>query len=167
MPIVVVEQEKTLAALVTRLLKTRTAKAVKEKAAQAIRAANPGLDLDRPRPGMIVVVPRLDEASDDTDWVDESLDLFLSQVSGELDTLVEAAHSALMAEKAELDTTARVLDVTEVQDAAQNDPLLQEILVQLRSSIDADAEAAVEKTDILTNGIEQWFTDIDDLSTLW
>ncbi|MFC8272047.1 hypothetical protein ACFUJR_05765 [Streptomyces sp. NPDC057271] len=169
MPIVVVEQEKTLAALTTRLLKTRTSKAVKEKAAQVIREANPGLDLDHLRPGMVVVVPRLAElrGGDDDDLVDEGLDLFLAQIREEVDALLVAADAALKDEKAELETMAKVLDVMEVQQAAQNDPLLQENLQLLRSSIDADTTAAGDNTDILLNGIEQWYTDLDDLSTLW
>ncbi|MEU1229633.1 hypothetical protein [Streptomyces sp. NPDC005828] len=168
MPIVVVEQEKTLAALTTRLLKARTAKAAKEKAAQAIREANPGLDLDHLRPGMIVVVPRLAEARDeDDDLVDQSLDLFLAEVRAEVDTLLDAANSSLTSEKEELETTAKVLDVMEVQQAAQNDPVLQSNLESLRSSIEGDQEAATENTDTLLNGIEQWYTDLDDLSTLW
>ncbi|MBB4986726.1 MULTISPECIES: hypothetical protein [Streptomyces] len=168
MPIVVVEQEKTLAALTTRLLKARTAKAAKEKAAQAIREANPGLDLDHLRPGMIVVVPRLAEASDeDDDLVDQSLDLFLAEVRAEVDTLLDAANDSLASEKEELETTAKVLDVMEVQQAAQNDPVLQNNLESLRSSIEGDQEAAAENTDTLLNGIEQWYTDLDDLSTLW
>ncbi|GGS90723.1 hypothetical protein GCM10010222_35420 [Streptomyces tanashiensis] len=169
MPIVVVAQEKTLAALTTRLLKTRTPKAVKEKAAQAIREANPGLDLVHLRPGMVVVVPRLADlrGGDHDDLVDESLDLFLAQVRGEVDALLEVADAALKDEKAELEQMAKVLDVMEVQQAAQNDPLLQENLQLLRSSIDDDVTAAGDNTDILLNGIEQWYTDIDDLSTLW
>ncbi|MER7539687.1 hypothetical protein ABTX77_33645 [Streptomyces sp. NPDC097704] len=168
MPIVVVEQEKTLAALTTRLLKARTAKAAKEKAAQAIREANPGLDLDHLRPGMIVVVPRLAEARDeDDDLVDQSLDLFLAEVRAEVDTLLDATNDSLTSEKEELETTAKVLDVMEVQQAAQDDPVLQNNLESLRSSIEGDQEAATENTDTLLNGIEQWYTDLDDLSTLW
>ncbi|MFF7441753.1 hypothetical protein [Streptomyces sp. NPDC008122] len=168
MPIVVVEQEKTLAALTTRLLKARTAKAAKEKAAQAIREANPGLDLDHLRPGMIVVVPRLAEARDeDDDLVDQSLDLFLAEVRAEVDALLDATNDSLTSEKEELETTAKVLDAMEVQQAAQNDPVLQNNLESLRSSIEGDQEAATENTDTLLNGIEQWYTDLDDLSTLW
>ncbi|MFF7778359.1 hypothetical protein ACFZCG_28580 [Streptomyces tanashiensis] len=170
MPIVVVEQEKTLTALTTRLLKARTAKAVKEKAEQAIRAANPALDLDHLRPGMIVVVPRFPEGREDEDddqYVGEFLNVFLSRLGREVDGLVEAAKSALEVAKAELETTAKVLDVDEVQDAAQNDSTLQGNLDSLRSFLEGDAEIAEENTAILLNGAEQWYTDLDDLSTVW
>ncbi|WP_370417727.1 hypothetical protein AB8O64_03080 [Streptomyces sp. QH1-20] len=168
MPIVVVEQEKTVAALAARLVEATASEAAKEGAAQAIREANPGLDLDRLRPGMIVVVPRLAEARDDVpDVVDGTLDGYFEQIHRELVTFIQTAQSALEADKAERAAAAEVLDAEEVQAAAQYDPVLRNNLEQARRTLAADGQIAVEITESLINGTEQWFTDLDDLSTLW
>jgi hypothetical protein len=168
MPIVVVKQEKTLAALTARLLKARTSKAAKERAAHAIREANPGLDLDRLRPGTVVVVPRLAEARDDSsDLVVAALGPFFDHIRTELESLTDTARSALEADQDEREATASVLEADEVRAAAQNDPVLAETLERLRSTLADDGDIAVDNTDNLLNGIEQWFSDLDDLSTLW
>ncbi|KOU33409.1 hypothetical protein ACFVZ8_04210 [Streptomyces sp. NPDC059558] len=168
MPIIVVDQEKTVAALAARLVKTRTSKAAKEKAAQAIREANPGLDLDRLRPGMIVFVPRPPEAREDVpDVVTEALAPLFDQIRTELDALIRTANSALEADTAEREATAEILDAEAVQAAAQNDPLLQYNLERVRQTLADDGQSAVESTESLINGTEQWYTDLDDLSTLW
>ncbi|MFI1258882.1 LysM peptidoglycan-binding domain-containing protein [Streptomyces netropsis] len=168
MPIVVVEQENTVAALAARLVKAGTSKAVKERAAQAIREANPGLDLDHLRPGMVVVVPPLVEARDEApDVVDVALAAFFEQISRELDALIQTARSALEADKAERQATAEVLAAEEVQAAARNDPMLRNNLEQVRQTLAGDGQIAVEITESLITGTEQWFTDLDDLSTLW
>ncbi|MFG2972175.1 hypothetical protein ACGFYY_04085 [Streptomyces sp. NPDC048331] len=172
MPIIVVDQEKTVAALAARLVKTRTSKAAKEKAAQAIREANPGLDLDRLRPGMIVIVPRSPEARDDDpddepDVVNEALSPLFDAIRTELDALIRTANSALEADTAEREATAEILDADAVQAAAQNDLLLQYNLERVRQTLADDEQSAVEITESLINGTEQWYTDLDDLSTLW
>ncbi|MGZ9929438.1 hypothetical protein ACXNSR_06040 [Streptomyces sp. NC-S4] len=168
MPIIVVDQEKTVTALAARLVKTRTSKAAKEQAAQAIRDANPGLDLDRLRPGMIVRVPPLPEARDDVpDVVNEALSPLFDQIRTELDALIRTANSALEADTAERGATAEILDAEAVQAAAQNDPLLQYNLERVRQTLTDDGQTADENTASLINGTEQWFTDLDDLSTLW
>ncbi|MET9646996.1 hypothetical protein ACFZB6_25085 [Streptomyces syringium] len=168
MPIVVVEQEKTVAALAARLVESTAPEAAKERAAQAIREANPGLDLDHLRPGMIVVVPSLAEARDDVpDVVDGTLDGYFEQIHRELVTFIQTAQSALEADKAERAAAAEVLDAEEVQAAAQYDPVLRNNLEQARRTLADDGQIAVELTESLINGTEQWFTDLDDLSTLW
>ncbi|MFE5631360.1 hypothetical protein [Streptomyces sp. NPDC056543] len=170
MPIVVVEQEKTVAALVSRLVKARTPKAGKEQAAQAIREANPGLDLDRLRPGMIVVVPRLDEARDpdpDPDLVDAALYGLIEQVRRELDALVLAAQSAETDAKAELAAMREVIGDEAVQTAAQQDDTLQGYVDGLPAALDQEEQTVSEVTASLINGIEQWYTDLDDLSPQW
>ncbi|MER7953717.1 hypothetical protein [Streptomyces sp. NPDC096030] len=168
MPIVVVEQEKTVAALVSRLVKARTPKAAKEQAAQAIREANPGLDLDRLRPGMIVVVPRLDEARDhDPDLVDAALYGLIEQVRRELDALVLAAQSAETDAKAELAAMREVIGDEAVQTAAQQDDTLQGYVDGLPAALDQEEQTVSEVTASLINGIEQWYTDLDDLSPTW
>ncbi|MCU7820353.1 hypothetical protein [Kitasatospora sp. DSM 101779] len=166
MPIVVVEQEKTVAALAARLVKTRTSEAAKDRVVRAIREANPGIDPDRLRPGMIVVVPRLAEMRDD-DGADGPLDALLDQVGKELDALITAANDACDADTAERATTADVIDADAVRAAARNDPLLQYYLERLRATLDEDAQTAPEITASLITGTEQWYTDLDDLSTLW
>ncbi|WP_338930443.1 LysM peptidoglycan-binding domain-containing protein [Streptomyces netropsis] len=168
MPIVVVEQENTVAALAARLVKAGTSKAAQERAAQAIREANPGLDLDHLRPGMVVVVPPLVEARDEVpDVVEGALAAFFEQISRELDALIQTARSALEADKAERQATAEVLAAEKVQAAAQNDPMLRNNLEQVRQTLADDGQIAVEITESLITGTEQWFTDLDDLSTLW
>jgi hypothetical protein len=168
MPIVVVEQEKTVAALAARLVKARTSKAAKEKAAQAIREANPGLDLDRLHPGMIVVVPRLSEAREDIpDVVQEALETLFEQIRSEIGVLIETAGSALASDRDEREATREVLDAELVQSAAQNDTKLRDNVDRVRQTLDDDEETNREITESLINGTEQWYTDLDDLSTLW
>ncbi|MFD7234043.1 hypothetical protein ACFWAT_01925 [Streptomyces syringium] len=168
MPIVVVEQEQTVAALAARLVEATASEAAKERAAQAIREANPGLDLDRLRPGMMVVVPRLAEARDDVpDVVDGTLDAYFEQIHRELVTFIQTAQGALEADKAERAAAAEVLDAEEVQAAAHYDPVLRNNLEQVRRTLADDGRIAVEITESLITGTEQWFTDLDDLSTLW
>ncbi|MFG2328080.1 hypothetical protein ACGFMM_00495 [Streptomyces sp. NPDC048604] len=168
MPIVVVEQEKTVAALAARLVKARTSKAAKERAAQAIREANPGLDLEHLRPGMVVVVPRLAETRDDIpDVVKEALENLFEQIGTELTELINAARNAQEADDSEREETKEVLDAEKVQAAAQNDTKLQYNLDSVRTTLESDGTTNHEITDSLINGTEQWFTDLDDLSTLW
>lgn len=168
MPIVVVEQEQTVAALAARLLKAGTSEAATERAAEAIREANPGLDLDHLRPGMVVVVPLLAEARDDVpDVVAGALSDFFERISRELDAIIETARSALEADRAEREAVTGVLDAEEVRAAARNDPMLRGNLEQVRQTLADDGRIAVEITESLITGTEQWYTDLDDLSTQW
>ncbi|MBP2401182.1 hypothetical protein [Streptomyces syringium] len=168
MPIVVVEQEKTVAALAARLVEAGTSEAATERAAQAIREANPGLDLDHLRPGMVVVVPPSAEARYDVpDVVGGALDAYFEQIHRELITFIQTAQSALEADTTERAATAEVLDAEAVQAAAQYDPVLRNNLEQTRRTLADDGRIAVEITESLITGTEQWLTDLDDLSTMW
>lgn len=168
MPIVVVDQEKTVLALATRLLRARTPRAARERAVRAIREANPGLDLDRLRPGTILVVPRLKEARGDADdVVADALAGYADRIRESLDTLAEAARGALGHDQAERDQTAEVFEAEEVRRAAGTDEMLRATLERLRVSLEDDRDSASRRTDTLLAGIERWSTDLDDLGTLW
>lgn len=167
MPIVIVEQEQNVTALAARLLKARTSKAATERAVRAIREANPGLDLDRLRPGAVVVVPPLKEARTSAgDLVEPAVAEIVDQLKEALNTLADGARTALEADRAEREDTAKVFDSDEVNRAAEGDSVLRNALDVLSGTLNEDEDSAVRNTEILLNGIERWAQDLDDLSGL-
>ncbi|MET9724096.1 hypothetical protein [Streptomyces zaomyceticus] len=167
MPIIVVDKDKTVAALVARLLKARTSKAATARAVRAIRKANPGLDLDRLRRGTVVVVPRLAEIRTDVgDVIEDALADVLDRITHSLDQLAEDAGTALEADRAERERTEGVFHAEAVQNAAEYDTVLRDTLETLRVSLSDDEEGATRCTDMLMQGIEQWRDELDDLGKL-
>ncbi|MFE7836528.1 hypothetical protein ACFU53_10865 [Streptomyces sp. NPDC057474] len=167
MPIIVVDKDKTVAALAARLLKARTSEAATERAVRAIRAANPGLDLDHLRRGTVVVVPRLEEIRTDVgDVIEDALADVVDGLRDSLDRLAEDAVTALNADRAERELTEGVFHAEAVQNAAEHDTVLRDTLESLRSSLSDDEENAARYTEMLLQGIDQWRSDLDDLGKL-
>lgn len=167
MPIVVVEQEKDLSALTSRLLRARTSKAATERAERAIREANPGVDLDRLRPGTVLVVPPLKEALVDTgDRLGPAVDALVDQLTTELTALETATEVALAEEAAERATVTELVRSVEGRRGVRGESTVKDVLAQLRGTLQADESAAGRRTAELQEAVRHWQQDLDTLRQL-
>jgi hypothetical protein len=164
MPIVVVAAEKNLKGLTDRLLVGGASRAATARAAAAIRAANPNLDLDRLRPGVVVVVPELERARAEVgDVVEPGLagarDLVLEQLGG----FGAAADAGEAAEAEVREQTATALEDPAVKRAAERDPALRALLDELADAFPVAAKEADQRRRAMAAALRQWKEDLDSL----
>src|SRR5690349_14540191 len=101
----VVRTEQNLTDLTGAILKARSSAATRQAAVAALRAANPSLDLDRIRPGTVVLVPALEGVRGSVAGADPVSDVgadLVQRVRSAVDGLaggVEAAEEERQAEK--------------------------------------------------------------------
>lgn len=142
-PIVKVRNERTVAALITRISKAGTSKAASARLEAAIKAANPGLDVKRLTRGDVVRVPGAPDLlkSVDQSTKPEAEDLFvrLAGLVEDWQAAAEATAGVVAEERAEF---SRVVRDGAVKKAAAEEPDLAAALESLASQNREDASKA-------------------------
>lgn len=165
MRVIVVRDEKNARALAGRLLKARTSQAATTRAIAAIRDANPGLDLDKLRPGDVVLVPELAGARKAVgDVLAPELDALAEQVHAGLGALERATASAREALQEEIRRSVQVIG--EVSEFATADPRLAANIKSVKRTLDEDGTADEEQAVALNNALETWSKDLTRLRRL-
>lgn len=168
MLIFVIKDEANIADLTAAILKPRTSRGVREAAADAIRSANPGLDLENLRPGELVVLPRLEgmRASVTADPAAELAAEVVEQLQLAARGLVDSANEAVAAAEAERQQALKVLDTAEVTRLADEVLELRNAIDSYRETAKQDAALANKQAAKVATAVEGWLADLDDLRAL-
>ena len=158
MRIVRVTDEADVSEVAKGLLPARVAAKVRDGAVSAIRAANPGVDLDKLTPGMMLFVPDLDRAAAGggndvaTDAV-SSLAGLLGDAMTELRGLAES-QQADSAERVGRLTEA--LDDPAVQESARANPAIAHAIEALRANLTSQPDQDAAAAKFVTEVADQW-----------
>ncbi len=164
MAIILVDNEKDLAAVAARVLTARASKTAHADAVAALRRANPGVDVEKLRPGTVLVVPELTGGRVAVDGAHEgTLADITARVRDALGELAAAFEEHAAADAADREHTARTLAATELKRAASRDPDLRARLSELNKTLKAEAKAADGETERWHASIEQWDAALDAL----
>jgi hypothetical protein len=168
MPVLVVGSEKNIAALRPRLFSGKPSTAAVRRVNEALRAANPGVDLDALSPGTVLRVPDLPEIQLGAELaLDESATSFVS----DLHTMLAAALEQLGATADERDRNdlveqkelARLLDAREVQAAAADDKALALELEETRRALSQAETDLKVRTEARRRAQKDWAAALEAL----
>ncbi|HZN19343.1 MAG TPA: hypothetical protein VFB84_14380 [Micromonosporaceae bacterium] len=162
MPVIVVKDEKDLGELRRRLLRPGVTAARRRDVEDRIRAANPHLDLDRLRPGAVVVLP------DDPDLAEEAGEpaASLAPLTAALPQASQAVRRAAEATVQLGEELAKALGAREVRRAADGDAELGAEVARLREAIAAERRRAQEWSDAVAAATQGWERDLAELRRL-
>jgi len=167
MRIIVVGQEKDLEAVASRVLTAKVSKIAREQAIEAIRTANPGMDLSAIAPGTVLVIPTLPGArAASEDVLGGSLDALTGQLKSSLDGLAQAVDSVAAADRAERAQTLAMLGSADLKRASANDEQLKSDLAALAKSLDEDAKGGEQQVAAVHESLNLWIADLDTLRNL-
>jgi hypothetical protein len=165
----VVTDQKDLESVASHLLRGRVSAANRAAALDALRLANPTLDLDRLSPGAVVVVPAdlpglRRDASDDAIGA-AATDLFDPVTSG-LAALVTAVDDAERTRRLEQRDAEVLLDSEIVRRMASSDRQLAATIEEARATFEADAVQAKEQRAALKRASGRWAEELEALRLL-
>lgn len=165
----VITDQRDLAALASQLLTSRTRAATRVAALDALRRANPALNLDRLSPGTVVIippeVPGMRPAAG-SDPAGEALDDLTARVGEGLTALREGFDTAGERRHVERDLANALFDSEVVQRLAHGDRLLGENIAAVVHTLDADEAQADEQRAALDEAIAEWGNDLEALRKL-
>jgi len=155
-------------AISVAIIGTRFGDAKRDAVIAALRRANPGLDLDRPRPGMILVVPELADDVPDraADPVDASLDELLERSREEIVQLLAGADAAEGERRLEAKASRTVLESADVRRLAGRMPQLKENMAAASRQLDAEDAEAEQGSAALRESVERWIGELEELRKL-
>lgn len=169
MPVLVVGTERNFAALRSRLFEGRVSTAVARRVEDAVRVANPGVDLDQLRPGTVLSVPDLPELrlGENDLALDEGTKALVAGLhaaaTAALDGLVVEAGRLEEEGAAERKELARAMQARPVQDAASKDADLAADLEAARKAVAEEEAAAKGRPADLAKARAAWENDLDAL----
>jgi hypothetical protein len=154
-------------ALSHAVIGSRVGEAKREQAIAALRRANPGLDLDRLRPGMVIVVPELPDVVDRTvDPVDASLDDLLDRSREQVMALLAGADEAEVRRRAEADAARELLGSAEVRRLSGRLPELKENAAAAAARLEQEDRDAGEDAAAIREAVERWLPELEKLRAL-
>ena len=171
MPVVVVGTEKNFAALRPRLFSGRVSTAVAREVADAVRAANPDVDLDKLQPGTVLTVPKVRGVSTRGDLsLDETVTQGVAQfAAGAAEMLGDLAAAAKRVEReraAERKALVKAMGGKEVEAAARRDKELAADLKAALAAVTEEDAQAKERTAALTQAQKEWLAEFEALKSL-
>ena len=164
----VVGAERNLDALADVVLRKRTAFATRASALEAIRAANPGLDLDRIDPGTVVLLPDVKgvrAVSADEPVHDTTGDLVARVMDG-IGALLVAGEAAEEQRRIERHEAEEVLGDPVVKKLSSQVPELVANLKSVRSALQAEDAEAEQDMESLRQSARDWAEDLAKLGSL-
>ncbi len=165
----VVGAQKNLAELMPALLKSRTSATVRATALDAIKRANPSLDLDRITPGTVVVVPAVEGIKPSLradDPVDQVADDLAERVREGIGALVAATKAAGETHQLEWQEAQELLGSSLVQRLASQSQELAANVDSARATIKADASDGRRQLAELAEAADGWTAELDALRRL-
>jgi hypothetical protein len=170
MPILVVGTETNLEGLHSRLFATKPSGAAAKRVAEAMRAANPGVDLDALRPGTVLTVPDLPEVALRGDLsldsgTRDAADAILANAKEMLGGLVDMADRVRRDATVERRRVAKTMDGREVQAAAAEDKDLAADLDETRKAMDEEEAGAKARAASLKKAQDSWTKELDAFRT--
>jgi hypothetical protein len=165
----VVGEQRTLADLAPALLRSRVSKKVRESALDALARANPGLDLDRLKPGTVVVVPAVEGLRSevrDGDPVHRAVEEMVVQVRDGIETLVAAAEAAEEARAADRKNAQELLGSSMVERLSSQSEELKGNVESARATLKNDDGDARRQLASLHEAAQEWSAGLDELRSL-
>jgi hypothetical protein len=160
---VVVNTERDLAALRTRVMRPGVSEARLRAVEETIRAANPHLDLDRLHPGAVVVLPdHPDVAGDPASSAVSAIDA----VGAALPKVRETVRQSAQAAARRGDDLARVLTAREVSHAADSDDELRAEVTRLGAAVAERQRRAQEWAQRVADSTAGWQAAMEELRRL-
>lgn len=166
MPLHLIDRATDAEGLVRQLIQGRSTKAARESAIQAIRAANPGLDLDQLTPGTVVVVPAIPDTSGAGNLVDSTAGDLLDAVSTSLDETEAMVDDGLRADRAERAQVSAMFSSAELRRAAAKDKELKQLLGELQQALDDDDRTGGQQTEQVHAARSGWKDELAALRAL-
>lgn len=164
----IVDTQRDAAAVAARLLPTNASAANRRALVEALRDANPTLDLDRLRPGAVVVVPprvgRLRRNAAD-DPAGDTADSLIDEARSGLQSLVTAAEAAEAQAAEQRERTRGLLDGQDLQPLAR-DRLLAANVESLRKVLAQEDERSDKRLAEVTAAVAGWEADLKALRGL-
>jgi hypothetical protein len=163
----VVTDQKNLTALTKALLTARVSVAARDRAAEAIRRANPALDLDQLQPGAVVVIPDVTglRASVD-DPVGEAGDEVVESLRAGLESLVAATKLAEERRQEEKKEAQGLFGSAAVKRLSAVVPELEENVAAARVASKQDDVDARQQLAALGEATDRWAADLAELRNL-
>lgn len=163
----VVSDQIDAVALVRALLGGRVGAARRDAAIAELRRANPALDLDRLRPGVIVTIPDgFEGAARADDPVGSAIVDLVSRAAAGTKALPAESDRAEENRRAEAEDVRALLGSPEVKRLAPGSPQLKQNLTSVAKELERqDAEAQVGR-DQLARAAEEWMAELQELQKL-
>lgn len=170
MPILIVHDESTLADLRHRLVGRGGPADLSNDVVEAIRRANPAVDLDDLRRGTVLTIPDLADvraAADSPDEVlVEGIEALVSTLGNLVATSGDEAEQQAKVGAADREEVRRSLDLKAVQEAARHDPELQAELERVKDRLAMADQQADEAAADRKRALATWQEDLDVVSQL-
>lgn len=162
--IYVVGSQTNLTELTAVLIRKRTAASTRDKAIAAIVAANPGLDLEHLRPGLVVVVPPVEGVRPPADEpVSAVADDLVQRVRDGMAAVLGAAEQAEEARLEEKKAAQELLGSAQVKRVAESVPELAANIDSVRATFKEDDAVSRRALGELREAQEVWDSDLKDL----
>ena len=168
----VITTEKTEDALLRAVLGARPSAARKAAAAEALRRANPSLDLSALTAGTVVVVPTIEGArrdgnnNEDDDVVGEAARSALESAAAGIDALLTATKEGERERRLERKEAEELFDSEGVRALQQRVPELDENIASVRREFERDEAVSEEQRAALAEAAEQWRAELEQLRGL-
>ena len=153
--------------LVRTLLGSRVSAARRENAIIELRRLNPGLDLERIRPGEIVVVPDAAGAgARKEDPVRDSIADLVLRTDTALRELPAESDRAEERRRAAAEEVRALLGSDEVRRLVRSSPQLQQNLASVAAELEKEDTQAQQGRDVLAQATEGWLADLAELAKI-
>jgi len=163
----VITTEKTEDALLRAVLGARPSAARKRAATEALRLANPALDLSALTPGTVIVVPTLDGArGDDADVVGDAATGVLESAVAGVEALLVGTKEAERERRLERRDAEELFESEGVRAMVQRVPELEENIASVRREFERDEAVSEEQRAALAEAAEQWRAELEELRGL-
>ena len=171
MPVLIVRNERTIADLRPRLVGRTGPAETPAHVVEAIREANPHVDLDRLRPGDVLTIPdssdtRVRDDATPTELLAEGIDAMIGAVGEVVATVGEQATQRAKVEAADRATVRRSVDLKAVKEAAKRDTALAADLAQVQEALAAADEAADKASATRKQALAKWTEDLEAVKAM-
>jgi hypothetical protein len=163
----VVTEQRNLDDLAGAVLRPRTSAGVRSAALEAIRRANPSLDLDSLSPGTVVVIPPVPGArAADDDPISQAVEDLVGRIGDGLASLSTAAEGAARERESELREARDLFASDTVKRLSESSPEVKANVQSVRAVLKQDDADANRALDELRQSIEGWTAELDTLRGL-
>jgi hypothetical protein len=171
MPVIVVGAEKTFSALRPRIFTAKLSTAAAREVAEAVRVANPTVDLDKLEPGTVLTVPdvpgvrtRGELSLDET--VTSGIEALANAGAAALEELAAIAKSRASESAAERKQLGASLDSKELEAAVRKDKTLAPDVAAVRQALAEEEAGAKDRAAALKKAQDEWTAELDALKQM-